>query len=145
MNLPQYPVISSRDHHIYAFISEGPQGHIEKNVIYTHIGANVYNLGFGDWNEEKQTVDDFSRSNNGDRDKILATVAHTALEFTYHFPRAQLFVKGSSPARTRLYQMSMADNLPEITEKFEIKGVQNGQWEVFRKGVNYEGFLVKRK
>jgi len=39
----------------------------KKAIVYTQIGVNLFNLGFGDWNEAKQTLDDSNRSNNGDR------------------------------------------------------------------------------
>ena len=32
-------------------------GKIRKVIVYERIGENLYNLGFGDWNEEKQQTD----------------------------------------------------------------------------------------
>jgi len=90
-------------------------------------------------------LDDSSRSNNGDRDKVLATVAFTALDFTNQFPNAQIVVEGSTPARTRLYQMGIAYNLLEINEYFEIMGLLDNSWKPFERGRNYSAFLIKRK
>jgi hypothetical protein len=104
MKYPKYPIVAN-DPLSYEFYSEGPQGRIKKSVVYSHIEGNLYNLGFGDWNEELKGLDDSSRSNNGDRDKVLATVAYTALDFIGQFPDAQIFAEGSTSARTRLYQM----------------------------------------
>jgi hypothetical protein len=42
---------------------------------------NVYNLGFGDCNEEHGTIDDLPITNNGDSLKVLATVASTVYAF----------------------------------------------------------------
>ncbi len=42
--------------------------------------------------------------NNPDKEKILATVAATVVEFTNHFPYVMVYAKGSNAARTRLYQ-----------------------------------------
>lgn len=92
---------------------------IKKGVIYSQIGINLFNLGFGDWNEDLQELDDSSRSNNGDREKVLVTVAFTALDFTNTFPDAQISIEGSTLARTRLYQIGISDNLLEINENFE--------------------------
>jgi hypothetical protein len=130
---------------MYEFYSEGPRGRIKKTVIYSEIDKNLFNLGFGDWNEERQGLDDSNRSNNGDRDKVLATVASTALIFTNHFPGARIFAEGSTPARTRLYQMGIGDNLLEINVTFEIKGFIGDQWEGFQRGRNYAAFLITRK
>lgn len=144
MNLPKYPVFAN-DPFGYVFYSEGPRGRIKKGVFFTKIGGNLFNLGFGDWNEESQDLDDSSRSNNGDRDKVLATVAFTTLDFTDHFPGARVVVEGSTPARTRLYQMGIADNLVEINEYFEVQGFLEGLLEPFQRGRNYTAFLITRK
>jgi len=145
MKHPRYPVKTSDDYQMYRFFSEGPRGRISKGVIYSLIEGNLFNLGFGNWNEKLQELDDTSRSNNGDRDKVLATVAFTALDFTSKFPDARIFAVGSTSARTRLYQMGIADNLLEINDKFEVEGFLDELWEPFRRGRNYEAFLIKRK
>jgi hypothetical protein len=114
MKKQKYPVEADSEKHLYEFFSEGPMGRIRKVILYEKIGDNFFNLGFGDWDEELQQADDSSRSNNGDRDKALATVAFTALDFTSQFPSARIVAQGSTAARTRLYQMGIADNLLEI-------------------------------
>lgn len=130
---------------MYEFYSEGPRGRIKKVVLYTEIGKNLFNLGFGDWNEERQELDDSSRSNNNDRDKVLATVAFTTLDFIGKHPNANIFVEGSTSARTRLYQMGISYNFLEINDTFEIKGFVKEDWEVFQNGRNYEAFLIIKK
>ncbi|HZE84352.1 MAG TPA: hypothetical protein VE035_08575 [Puia sp.] len=113
MKYVRYPVAASDDYCTYLFSSEGIRGKIAKGVIYSRIERNLFNLGFGDWNEEHQELDDSNRSNNGDRDKVLATVAFTVFDFTNKYPDAQIIAEGSTSARTRLYQMAIADNLLE--------------------------------
>ncbi|HEY4337684.1 MAG TPA: hypothetical protein VGM89_17345, partial [Puia sp.] len=140
-----YPIVTSQGHYVYEFVSDGPVGKIKKVIVYEPIGTNLFNLGFGDWNEDRQQTDDSTRSNNGDRDKVLATVALTAVDFTDRFPDAQLFIEGSSAGRTRLYQMGITNNLLEINERFEVKGFLATDWEAFRPGVNYQAFLISRK
>ena len=145
MKYPRYPIVTSQGHYMYEFHSEGPMGNIKKVVVYERIGKNVFNLGFGDWNEEQQKTSDSARSNNGDRDKVLVTVALTALDFTDRFPEAQIFIEGSSPSRTRLYQMGIANNLLEINQNFDVKGFYINDWEPFHSGRNYDAFLISRK
>jgi len=145
MKYPRYPVTASDDRRVYEFYSEGPQGRIRKIIAYTQIGPSLFNLGFGDWNEETQAPDDSNRSNNGDRDRVLATVAYTAIDFFSEFPDVQVFIEGSTYSRTRLYQMGISSNYLEINEKFEIKGFIEENWELFRSGRNYEGFLIRQK
>jgi hypothetical protein len=145
MNKPKYPVEADNEKHLYEFFSEGSMGRIRKVILYEKLGDDFFNLGFGDWNEALQQTDDSSRSNNGDRDKVLATVAFTALDFTNQFPNARIVAEGSTPARTRLYQMAITDNLLEIKHNFEIFGLFDGGWEPFERGRNYEAFLIRRK
>jgi len=134
----------------YDFYSEGPKGSIRKAILYTFIGTwdgnDYYNLGFGDYNEEGKTINDLSVSNNDDRDKILATVAITTLEFTSHFPGCKIVAAGSTAARTRLYQMGIAKYYQEISEMFDIQGLtKDSGWQSFRSGENYLALLVCRK
>ena len=145
MRYPRYPIVMSDDACLYIFFSEGPRGKIKKGVQYSRIGKNLFNLSFGDWTEGLEELDDSSRSNNGDRDKVLVTVAYTAMSFTQAFPDAQIFITGSTAARTRLYQMGIAANLQEIRQNFEIQAFANEVWEPFLVERNYEAFLFTRK
>jgi hypothetical protein len=145
MKHAKYPIKVDAEHYMYEFFSEGPRGSVKKTVIYSQIEDDLFNLAFGDWNEKLNRLDDSSRTNNGDRDKVLATVASTALDFTDRFPHVEIFTEGSTTARTRLYQMGIGNNLEEICENFVIQGYRNKEWEHFQRGRNYEAFLIKRK
>ena len=132
----------------FEFESDGPRGKIKKGITYTlqNEGGFVhYNLGFGDLDEYTGEVNDLSISNNGDRDKILATVAATVLKFTENVPDALVYAEGSTPVRTRLYQMGIASNLEDINCFLQVYGLVEGKWYVFEKNVNYEAFIVLRK
>lgn len=65
----------------YEFFSEGPKGKIQKIVQFQLIDEKrqVFNLAFDDWDGINGTINDSTKSNNGDRQKVLATVAHTVL------------------------------------------------------------------
>jgi hypothetical protein len=145
VSYPRYPVEITDDLFTYEFYSEGPAGKIKKVISYEGVAENLYNLAFGDWNEGLQRVDDSTRSNNGDRNKVLMTVAFTALDFTDQFPNAHIFIVGSTSGRTRLYQISIGNNLAEISRHFDIWGRRQQKWEPFSRGKNYESFLARRK
>ena len=148
MNKESYDLTGNPNHMEFQFVSAGPNGKIKKAIIYTlRINQDFifYNLGFGDLNDETGTLDDLSQSNNGDRDKILATVAQTVLEFTNYIPGAIVYAEGSTPARTRLYQMGLASSLEEIEKIFDIYGLVGGEWLPFERNVNYNAFMVYRK
>nr|WP_262899634.1 hypothetical protein [Chryseosolibacter histidini] len=132
----------------FEFESNGPNGKIKKVVRYSPQNANgvtYFNLGFGDWNETIGKIDDSAISNNQDRERILATVAATVLEFTRRFPDAMVYATGSTPARTRLYQMAIAANCNEIELFLTVYGFADNNWHPFKKGVNYTAFLAMRK
>jgi hypothetical protein len=147
MNKPKYLYKSEEYLKIYEFISEGPKGRIKKIVQFTETGTeNVYNLGFGDYNEKTKSIDDLAVTNNGDSLKVLATVASTVYAFTEKYPEAWIFATGSTSVRTRLYRMGITNNLAEINQDFKVYGLtENGEWTEFIVGEDYEAFLITKK
>ncbi len=145
MNLEKYSVVTDDDHITYEFLREGTKGTIKKVVFYQELEENIFNLAFGNWNEKEQRINDKVRSNNSDRDKVLATVASTVIDFIKHHPDAVLLAQGSTPARTRLYQMGILKNLDEIGRLFNVIDFTGGTWEPFSEGKNYEEFALKAK
>ncbi len=128
------------------FFSEGPRGLVEKAILYRKFpGIDMYSLSFGGWDEKSDRIDDMAITNNGDTQKILATVAASVMFFMSQQPHATVFATGSTPSRTRLYQMGIRRHLLEISCKFEIEGFREGNWEMFRPGRGYEGFLIRGK
>jgi hypothetical protein len=149
MNLKKYGYSVSDSYLNFEFDSDGPKGRIRKIVRYSPQnagGITYFNLGFGDLNQKTGKIDDLAITINQDREKILATIAATVLEFTQHFPDAIVHAKGSTPSRTRLYQMGISANLNEIDPLLYVYGYEkNKGWQSFHKKVNYQAFLVKRK
>lgn len=147
MNIDKYPVVIGATSMVYEFVSEGNKGKISKLVIYsqTHL-HNFYNLGFGDKDEITGNIDDTVITNNGDSEKVLATVAATLYTFTDKFSDAMVFATGSTTARTRLYRIGISNNLDAIKADFEIFGLtKDKNWVQFEKRKDFEAFLVKRK
>ena len=148
MNKDHYEYTTNSNLWVFEFDSVGPKGAIRKTIRYSLIANEDYmfvNLGFGDINYQTGEINDLIVSNNNDRDKILATIAATVIEFTDYFPNAFIYAKGSTPARTRLYQMAIAANLAEISAVLDIFGFINDNWYDFKLYVNYEAFSVLRK
>ena len=106
---------------------------------------NLYNLGFGDKNIDTGEMDDMVISNNGDGEKVLATVVATLYAFTEKYKNAIVYAKGSTKSRTRLYKIGITKYLDEVKEDFEIYGQLDEKWEKFQKNRNYQAFLTKRK
>ena len=147
MKHPKYQYRSEELFLFYEFISEGPKGLIRKIVEYTETSTeNVYNLGFGDYDETKKSISDLSVTNNGDSLKVLATVASTVYAFTEKYPKAWILATGSTSVRTRLYRMGITNNLAEIAQDFIVFGYNREEnWEEFVVGEDYAAFLITKK
>ena len=131
----------------FEFISDGPKGSIRKRVQYQRTNdKNLYNLALGDVDIETEGFDDKVVTHNNDTEKVLATVAKTIYAFIDKYPDAIIYVTGNTLTRTRLYRMSISNNLEEINKKFEIYGLlENKGWVIYEKNNNYSAFLIRLK
>ncbi len=146
MKIDKYPVKIGETSMVFEFISEGLRGSIPKLVIYseTHL-HNFYNLGFGDKDVTTGQIDDGVVTNNGDSEKVLATVASTLYIFMDKFPDAMVFATGSTKVRTQLYRIGISNNLAEIEEDYEVYGLVGESWHPFHKQTEFDRFLVVKK
>ena len=146
MKLPKYEFLTEGNAELFKFTSEGPKGKIKKLIVYSQmLEEDIYNLAFGDYHEETDTIDDQIITNNNDSQKVLATVAATLYIFTERHPDIWVYTTGSNLARTRLFRMGITKNFEEIKEDFEVFGLSEDYWYQFEKEKNYEAFLVRRK
>ena len=146
MELDKYELKSGERLEVYEFISVGPNGRITKLVQYTPTNyKDLYNLGFGDKNADTGDINDNVISNNGDSEKVLATVLATLYAFTDDHRDVLVYATGSTKSRTRLYRMGITKYLEEGKLDFEIYGEIDEGWEEFKRDVDYNAFLVKRK
>lgn len=151
MNYDKYSDISiSSDSLDYKFISIGKNGDLSKLVKFNPVSGNdqIYNLALGTIKEDGK-IDFITPSRNGDRDKILATIGAIAFIFSETYPEKIIFLTGDTNVKTRLYQIAINDAYEEIAKIFIILGLKmiNGTYQsiAFEKGVNYDGFLFKRR
>jgi hypothetical protein len=145
MHLPRYHYKTNEAFLDYEFISEGPKGSIKKVIRFTQIDNIVFNLGFGDLDEETGEISDTIVTNNNDSRIVLATVAATVHDFTIHYPKAIVVAKGSTHSRTRLYRMGITNHWNVISADFEVFGLKESNWELFEERRDYEAFLIHRK
>lgn len=148
MKYETYPNLEIKeDFSVIDFISLGKKGPIVKRIVFSPIEIdNVYNLEFGDVDENGE-VNDSVISDNGDRNKILATLVDAVGRYTRKYPERWVIFRGSTGARTRLYRMAISLNLDELVEKFLIYCYleQSGDIVPFSKGLKINAFLVKGK
>jgi hypothetical protein len=146
MRLEKYITEIDKTPTIYEFISTSSDRSIKKRVIYQQIDDNnIYNLAFGDVDEMTDELDDNVISNNGDTEKILATVAATIFSFFNKYPHAIVYAKGSNSAQTRLYKIGISNNIELLEKKFIVMGYTSDEkWEIYDKKGFYSAFLIKK-
>ncbi len=146
MKLEKYQLKAGQKLLSYEFVSEGPKGKIEKRIQFTLVNRDqVYNLAFGDKDTITGEIDDLIVSNNGDSEKVLATVVDAVYAFTERFPDAWIYASGSTGARTRLYQMGISKFYQELEADFDLYGQVGQNWEEFVIGNRYTAFLARLK
>jgi hypothetical protein len=143
MELERYQIKTSKNQKVYEFISIGIKGIITKRITYSKMTTpNLYNLALGDVDKITGKVNYDIVTNNGDRDKVLATVAASVYSFFLKYPNFSIHLTGNTDSRTRLYQMAISNNIDELSIDFHILGKLKGEILRFEKGINYEAFFI---
>ena len=151
MNENRYIEIKSDpDYTVFKFVSEGRYGKLTKIVRFDKLKRrnNTFNLALGTLLDDGE-MDFTSITNNGDRNKILATVAKIIYTVVEKYPDMDVYVTGSDRRRTLLYQRAIIYAYDELIETFNIYGVLTNDemidYEPFDRSKNYLGFLIQRK
>jgi hypothetical protein len=152
MNEDRYIKIrSTTDYRIFRFVSEGRHGDLIKIVTFDEVEnrPDTFNLALGTMQPDGE-IDFITISNNGDRNKILATVARIVAIFIEQHPGKNVYITGSDNRRTLLYQRAIAYGYNDLIQMFNIYGntstdSPSGEFELFDRSRNYLGFLVERK
>ncbi len=139
-----YPFRASEDYLNFYFESCSSGCTIPKVVEFEEIEPGTYNLAFGDVSE-KGELNDSVVSNNGDMQKVLATVVQAVLTFLEIYPDRRVYFSGNSRARNRLYRALLSKDLENWSEMFEIDGVSKGELRSFVPNVDFDGFVIKSK
>lgn len=138
MDKPFYQYQIENDALRYTFVSEGPRP-VTKLVVYAE--TDQPNLLLADVGADG-LPDYLSVSNNGDLERIMATVAQTLLAFFRHYPNATVAFSGNTPARIRLYQAVLAREIRAASTDFIILGLRKGLLELLQPNHTYDGFVV---
>ena len=146
MNIEQYQLKSGLELLSYEFISEGPKGLIPKRIQFTLVNRQgVYNLAFGDKDQLTGDINDLAVTNNGDTEKVLATIVAALYVFFDNYPTAYVYATGSTKARTRLYRMGITKFYEEMQKDFYLYGQVEDDYKDFEMGQEYDGFLAQQK
>jgi len=133
------------DFNVFDFISTGRNGDVLKRVAFTKTDQDkIYNLALGDVDEDNE-INDYAITDNGDRNKVLATVASIVEAYTKRFPDRWIIFRGSTAERTRLYRIAVSLHLDELSGNYEIRAFVDGDLIPFVKDMKINAFLIKRK
>jgi len=131
----------------FEFTSTGKNGNIRKRIVFRPIETESgYYLLFGDVTKEN-LIDDASVSNNGDRNKILATISVAVDRYTARYPERTIYFIASTDARTRLYRMAISLRWEELSAKYHIFADVDSadRWVPFRKNMEIIAISILRK
>lgn len=147
MKLDKYALRVDYSYKIFEFTSEGPKGQITKEIIFERTGDPfVFNLAFGDKCPNTGRIDDLVVTDNGDTEKVLATIVAAVLKFLKKYPLTYVQAAGSTASRNRMYRMGISKYFLEIQEDYNIMGIlEDVGLEPYQKDKNYQGFAIRSK
>lgn len=146
MKVEKYALRSENNFETFSFISQGPKGKVLKLIEFQAMDStDTFNLAFGDQDPTTGSINDIVVTNNGDTEKVLATVVDAIYAFFDKHPYAYVYATGSTPARTRLYRMGITRFYQLMQNDFVLFGQMDNEFVPFKPGTDYEGFLAKRK
>ena len=146
MKLSKYHLKAESKFTRFEFISEGNNGAIRKLIEFQATSdEDVYNLAFGDKDPATGDLNDLAVTNNGDTEKVLATVVAALYVFFDNYPTAYVYATGSTKARTRLYRIGITKFYEEMQKDFYLYGQVGDDYPEFKLGKDYDGFLAQRK
>jgi hypothetical protein len=146
MTLDRYEIKAGNNLTTFEFLSEGRNGQILKIIQFQQMNLdNLYNLAFGDKDLKTGKIDDKVVTDNGDSEKVLATVVYAIYAFANRYPDSWIYATGSTASRTRLYRMGINKYYEIVVNDFEIMGEYKNEWENYMFGKDYQAFAVHRK
>ncbi|SHN12461.1 hypothetical protein [Chitinophaga sp. CF418] len=129
----------------FDFFSIGKRGIAPKRIAFIPTDQEaVYNLVFGDINAEGE-IDDEVISDNGDRNKILATVIYVVNTYLEAYPERIVFFTGSTEGRIRLYRIVISVHYTDFSKKFDIYCQTETGIVPFKRNIEAKGFLICKK
>lgn len=146
MNRQPYEFRADRDNLQFDFYSVGPQKSVKKIVVYSPFPdvPDLFNLTLAD-SFSDGSISDTSVTDNGDMEKVLATVIQTIFHFFAANPDKRIYIEGSTPTRTRLYGVVIARELALIQENFLVYGLSDYEMTPFEKNHQYTAFVIALK
>jgi hypothetical protein len=137
---PYMDLVALPDLSVFQFISEGPWGRITKQIHFSLLfKPGIYMLQLGDITKYGG-FDRSAISNNGDKNRIMATVIQAIEVFTERYPDRSIRIWSLSAERSRLFRIAIGSNFRQLSEKFAIKAMAREGFLLFKKDIDSANF-----
>lgn len=141
MNTAFYESILNGNRLMFWFTSMGKESIIKVILFKPTEEPDIYEIALGDLNSDG-SIDLDKRSDNGDTEEVLSTVAKALLFFLSDHMDAQVVIEASSDSRARLYQIAIKRGLDDLGDYLVAYGFDNENPEVLQSGKNYKKFVI---
>ncbi|MEO6282113.1 MAG: hypothetical protein ABIN80_29555 [Dyadobacter sp.] len=129
MNESSYEFTVLKEAHRFDFVSKGPINIVKSIVYFKTTDPYLVTLSMGN-PLPNGVLDVLTINDNGDRNKILATVIRSIGVFLNIHPDHTVMFSGSTPARTRLYKMVISKELHQLQNSYLVQGITESSIEV---------------
>ena len=137
-----YPYLYNKKY--YFFTCEGKEGEIIKCVMFDQIiSSGFFNLALVDLTPENEWSDK-NRTAHKNGDMVLRTVAFIVQDFLNKNPSLTIYIESNTPAKRRLYNQVLTNNLHKFSNDYLILGVLGNKTEQFKKNSLYDTFLIRK-
>jgi hypothetical protein len=144
MNESSYPFTLSRQELRYEFVSVSAEKEVRKVVLLNQTEElEVYNLALLDVLDDGRLCD-MTETNNNDLKTVIATVFQILNDFFDKNSLCYVMFRGSDLRRQRLYRLILNREYYELSQLFEIFGVQGGVPRPFAPNTDYEFYLIRK-
>jgi|GEM_PF-530375 hypothetical protein len=142
---PYTQLESVPDLSIFRFKSKGPVGLITKEIRFAELpDSGMYSVHMGDI-KQNGDFDQSAISNNGDRNRVLATVIVAIEIYTKKYPARSILIGGFNEQRARLFRMAIGVNFERISRVFTVLEVLDGRFLPFKPDTKSTVFHLRRR
>jgi hypothetical protein len=139
-----YECLFERLGQMFTFKSTGKQTIFKIVLFNPTTEPNIYSVTLGNLQDDA-SIDVSAKDGNGDGEFVLSTVAKAIAFFLSDYPEASIIIEGTTPIRTRLFQIAISRELDDLGTYFDIRGLDGTKLEIFQPGKTYQGFVISLK
>lgn len=143
--MPYTELTAVPDLSLFRFVSEGRGGLITKEIRFAELpDSGMYSVHMGDI-KQNGDFDPSAISNNGDRNRVLATVIVAIEIYTKKYPARSILIGGFNEQRARLFRIAIGVNFKRISRIFTILEGHEGRFFPFSPDTKSTVFHLRRR